>query len=186
MAQSKTNNFGLRFAPESTLGTKATTGWRTLEPNNPSAFGATITTVERRPIAPDRGRKKGTVVNLESSVEYEGDMTVDAATDFMEGFVFAEFANKEFVFRSTGGIVPPPVAESPARDEVVKHLLHDREPVDAEIVRHEVARAHGARAVDHHRDRDALAPDPIDGIPGARSRERDGQGDRRRRQKQRR
>jgi len=112
MAQSKTNNFGLRYGIESTLGTKPTSGWRTLEPNNPSAFGATITTVERRPISPDRGRKKGTVVNLESSVEYEGDMTMDAATDFMEGFVFAEFANKEFDFRTTGGLLPPPVASS--------------------------------------------------------------------------
>ncbi len=112
MARSGTNQFGLRFGVEATLGVKPTTGWRALEPNNPSAFGATITTVERRPISPERGRKKGTVVNLESSVEYEGDLTVDAFTDFIEGFVFAEFANKDFVFRTTGGLLPPPVASS--------------------------------------------------------------------------
>ena len=112
MARSGVNNFGLRFGIETALGIKPTTGWRLLEPNNPSAFGATITTVERRPISPDRGRKKGTVVNAESSVEYEGDMTVDAFDDFAEGFVFAEYANKEFVFKTTGGLLPPPVASS--------------------------------------------------------------------------
>ena len=112
MAKSGTNQFGLRYGIEASLGVKPTTGWRTLEPNNPSAFGASITTVERRPISPERGRKKGTVVNSESSVEYEGDLTMDAATDFMEGFIFAEWANKDFVFFSTGGLVPPPVASS--------------------------------------------------------------------------
>lgn len=112
MARSGTNNFGLRYAIESTLGTKPTTGWRTLEPNNPTAFGAVITSVERRPISPDRGRKKGTVVNLESSVEFDGDLTMDAFNDFAEGFVFAEYANKEFDLKSTGGVVPPPVASS--------------------------------------------------------------------------
>lgn len=112
MARSGTNTFGLRYAIEPSLGTKATTGWRTLEPNNPSAFGASITTVERRPISPERGRKKGTVVNAESSVEYEGDLTMDSFNDFLEGFIFAEFANKEFDFKSTGDIVPPPVASS--------------------------------------------------------------------------
>jgi len=112
MARSGTNNFGLRYGIESSLGTKPTSGWRVLEPNNPSAFGATITTVERRPISPERGRKKGTVVNLESSVEYEADLTMDAATDFMEGFVFAEFANKEFDLKASSGTVPPPVASA--------------------------------------------------------------------------
>lgn len=112
MARSGTNTFGLRYGIEASLGTKPTTGWRVLEPNNPSAFGAAITTVERRPISPERGRKKGTVVNSESSVEYEGDLTMDAFTDFAEGFVFAEWANKEFELKSTGGLVPPPVATS--------------------------------------------------------------------------
>lgn len=112
MARSGTNTFGLRFGVEASLGVKPTTGWRTLEPNNPSAFGATITTVERRPISPERGRKKGTVVNAESSVEYEGDLTLDAFTDFMEGFIFSEWANRDFDFKGTDGIVPPPVADS--------------------------------------------------------------------------
>ena len=111
MARVNVNNFGLRYAPESTLGTKPTSGWRELEPNNPATFGATISTAERRPISPDRGRKKGTVVNLESAVEVEADLTMDAFTDFAEGFVFAEFANKEFDLKSSSGTLPPPAVD---------------------------------------------------------------------------
>lgn len=98
MARSATNFFGLRFAPETTLGVKPTSGWRLLEPNNPSAFGATITPVERRPISAERGRRKGTVVDEDSSVEYEGDVTMDSFDDFAEGFVFSEYANTDFTF----------------------------------------------------------------------------------------
>jgi hypothetical protein len=73
------------------------------------AYGASITTVARRPISQDRGRKKGTATNLESSVEFDADLTMDAFTDFAEGFVFAEFANKEFDLKEGG---EPPSAEA--------------------------------------------------------------------------
>lgn len=98
MARVLTNNVILQYAVESsTIGTlPGSPLWRQLEPNNISTYGATITTVERRPISQDRGRKKGTVVNLESAVEFDGDLTLDSFTDFIEGFVFAEFANAEF------------------------------------------------------------------------------------------
>lgn len=113
MSRVLTNNVGLQFAVESSIGTlPGSPSWRTLEPNSIGAYGPSITTVERRPISRQRGRKKGTVVNLESSVEFEADLTLDAFTDFGEGFVFAEFANKEFDLRGTGGVVPPVVASS--------------------------------------------------------------------------
>ena len=112
MARVNVNNFGLSYVAETSLGVAPTTGWQTLEPNNVSTYGATITTVARRPISADRGRKKGTVTNAESAVEFEADLTIDAFDDFAEGFVFAEYANKEFVLKSTGGLVPPPVATS--------------------------------------------------------------------------
>ena len=96
MARSLTNFFGLRFAPEATLGTKPTSGWRLLEPNSPSAFGSTMTAVERRPISPQRGRRKGVIVDEDSSVEYEADMTMDSIDNFAEGFVFSEYANTDF------------------------------------------------------------------------------------------
>ena len=108
MARVNTNNFGLRYAIESTLGTKPTTGWRSLEPNNVPSYGATITKVARRPISADRGRRKGTTTNEESTPGIEADLTVDAFTDFGEGFVYAEFANKEFDLKSSSGALPPP------------------------------------------------------------------------------
>jgi hypothetical protein len=113
MSRVLTNNVGLQFAIESSIGVlPGSPLWRTLEPNSIGSFGASITTVERRPISKQRGRKKGTVVNLESGAEFDADLTLDSFTDFAEGFVFAEFANKEFDLKGTGGVVPPPVASA--------------------------------------------------------------------------
>lgn len=108
MSRVLSNNATLKYAVESsTIGTLPTPDlWRSLEPNTISAYGASITTVSRRPISQDRGRKKGAVTNLESSVEFEADLTMDSFTDFAEGFVFAEMANTEFDLKSSN--VPPP------------------------------------------------------------------------------
>lgn len=111
MARVNTNNTSLRFARESSVGTlPGSPSWRIAEFNSIGAYGAQITTVARRPISQDRGRKKGTTTDLDSTVEFETDLTVDAVTDFAEGFVFAEFANTEFDLRFTGGLLPPEVA----------------------------------------------------------------------------
>jgi hypothetical protein len=106
MSRVSTNNIGLRYVIESSLGVAPTTGWRSLEPNDITDFGAEITTVERRPISPNRSERKGTVTNLESSVGFEADLTLDAFTDFAEAFVFAQFANDEFDLKSSAA--PPP------------------------------------------------------------------------------
>jgi len=108
MARVLSNNATLKYAVESsTIGTlPATNLWRSLEPNSIGAYGAAITTVSRRPISQDRGRKKGAVTNLESGVEFEADLTQDSFVDFAEGFVFAEMANTEFDLKSSN--VPPP------------------------------------------------------------------------------
>lgn len=92
MAVVKTNNISLAYAIESTLGVlPGSPSWKLLEPNDISTFGATITTVARTPIEKSRQRKKGTVTDLESAVEFEHDLTVDAFVDFVEAFVFASF-----------------------------------------------------------------------------------------------
>jgi len=113
MSRVLTNNVILSYVIESSLGTAPVADndldlWRLLEPNSVGAFGAEISTVARRPISQERGRKKGTVTNLESSVEVEADLTMDAFTDFAEGFVFAEMANVEFDLKSDSGGLPPP------------------------------------------------------------------------------
>lgn len=97
MARVLTNNTSLRYAVESSIGVlPGSPKWRLLEPNSVNTFGAEITTTERRPISAERGRKKGTVVDLASAAEWEADLTLDSFADFAEGFVFAEWANVEF------------------------------------------------------------------------------------------
>ncbi len=97
MARVNTNNTSLRFAIESSIGVlPGTPLWRIAEFETIGAFGAQITTVVRRPISEDRGRKKGTTTDLDSTVEFETDLTVEAFNDYAEGFVFAEAANVEF------------------------------------------------------------------------------------------
>lgn len=92
MAIVKTNNISLAYAVESSLGTlPGSPVWYVLEPNDITTFGATITTVAREPISKDRGRRKGTVTDLESAAEFEHDMTLDAFISFAEGFAFATF-----------------------------------------------------------------------------------------------
>ena len=107
MSRVLTNNVALSYAIEASIGVlPGSPEWELLEPNSISTYGPTISTVARRPISQQRGRKKGTVVNLESSVEFDADLTMDAFSDFAEGFVFSEFANTEFDLKS--GTVPPP------------------------------------------------------------------------------
>lgn len=109
MARVNTNNTSLRFAIESSVGVlPGSPQWRIAEFNTIGAYGAQIATTVRRPISQDRGRKKGTVTDLDSSVEFETDLTLDAFTDFAEGFVFAEFSNVEFDLKSGTGTLPPP------------------------------------------------------------------------------
>lgn len=113
MARVLTNNVSLQYTVESSIGVlPGSPQWKLLEPNNISAYGASITTVARRPIAQERGRKKGTVTNLESAVEFDADLTMDSFEDFAEGFVFAEFANNEFNLRDGSGTIPPPAVAS--------------------------------------------------------------------------
>lgn len=111
MARVNTNNTSLRYAIESSVGVlPGSPAWKIAEFNSIGSYGATIATTVRRPISQDRGRRKGTVTDLDSAVEFETDLTVDAFSDFAEGFMFAEWANTEFNLRASTGTVPPPVA----------------------------------------------------------------------------
>lgn len=73
--------------------------WKQIEPNDISTFGSSVSTVARNPIRRSRGRRKGTLSDLDSAVEFEADLTVDAFYDFMEGFMFAKFSNADLIFR---------------------------------------------------------------------------------------
>ena len=89
-----TNNVSLAYAIEATSGVPSAV-WRLLEPNSIGAFGANITTISRSPISRNRQRRKGTVTDLDSSIEFESDLTLSAFRDFLEGFIFAVGINRD-------------------------------------------------------------------------------------------
>lgn len=91
--QVKTNDIGLAYAQQTALGTLPTTGWKLTEPNAINGFGATITTVARTPISQTRGRRKGSVVDLDSAADFDADTTLESVRDFADGFLFVEPIN---------------------------------------------------------------------------------------------
>ena len=95
MAEVRTNEVSLIYTIETSIGV-AGTSWRRLEPNEINSFGATIETKARRPISNVRGRRKGVVTKLTSEPEIVADLTMASLEDFLEGFMFSEFANVEF------------------------------------------------------------------------------------------
>ena len=91
-----TNNTALAYAIEQSLGVlPGSPEWKTTEPNEISTFGVEITKVAREPISKNRQRRKGTVTDLDSAVEFAADLTLDSFRDFIEGFVFANFTGAE-------------------------------------------------------------------------------------------
>ena len=97
MGRVLTNKISLAQAIEATLGVlPGSPVWRLLEPNTISTYGATITTVARNPISKLRQRRKGTITDLDSSVEFEHDLTKEAFIYNAEGFAFATFTTVPF------------------------------------------------------------------------------------------
>lgn len=98
MGRVLTNTTSLAYAIESSQGTlPGSPVWKELEPNGLNQYGATITTTPRSPISRSRQRRKGTTTDLDSSVEWEGDLTLEHFLDFAEGFVFARAANPTII-----------------------------------------------------------------------------------------
>lgn len=91
MGRVLTNNVALSVNVESSLGVAGTV-WKTVEFNSIAALGAQITTVARAPNSPKRQRRKGTTVDLDSTVEFEADLTMEHVHLFIEAFVFAQGA----------------------------------------------------------------------------------------------
>ena len=99
MAQVLTNNTGLAYARESSLGVlPGSPVWRGAEPNSQGTFGATITTVARNPISKLRQKRKGTVVDLDAGNEFDADQTIDTLLNFTEAFLFATAVNFDLTF----------------------------------------------------------------------------------------
>lgn len=99
---------------EEGVATTGTPEWKTLEPNTIGNFGATISTIARNPIRPQRGRQKGTISDLDSAVEFDADLTVDAFDDLIEGFMFNEYSNSDLIFRGANATVTADTYTVPA------------------------------------------------------------------------
>lgn len=106
MGQVKTNNIILSVTPETAvLGVlPAQPVWTLLEPNSIGTYGATITTVARDPLSRSRQRRKGTITDLDSAVDFEADLTLSHFNLFAEGFVFANAVNKELTIGTTAAV----------------------------------------------------------------------------------
>ena len=124
MSRSLTNNFSLQYAIEDSLGVlPGSPEWNILEPNGINTYGANISTVARNPISKFRQRRKGTITDLDSSVEFEGDLTFSHLTDFIEGFAFSTAVNSDTVFKGVdvelttddGYVIPSATAAQAAK-----------------------------------------------------------------------
>lgn len=95
MSRVLSNNVAVAYGIQPSLGVAPTT-WEQVEPNTITAYGRTTVTKARAPISRARRKKKGAVIDQDSTAEFEADFTMDAFDDFIEGFMFAEAANVEF------------------------------------------------------------------------------------------
>lgn len=93
MGRVLTNKTQLNYAIESSTpgSLPGSPAWKQLEPNNIKKYGADIKTTAREPISNIRQRRKGSVTDLDSMVEFDADLTMDQFIDFCEGFCYAAF-----------------------------------------------------------------------------------------------
>ena len=91
MGRVLTNTVTLQVAVESSLGVQPTTGWKTTEPTSIGKFGPSLTKLTRAPISKNRQHRKGALTDLDSSVEFECDVTYDHVKMFIEGLFFSQF-----------------------------------------------------------------------------------------------
>ena len=90
MGEVNTNDTTFTYSVEDSAGDPSST-WRTIVLTNPTSFGAQLTTAESRPISKNRGRNKGAVVDLDSTVGFEADLTLQHLHDFAPRFLRANW-----------------------------------------------------------------------------------------------
>lgn len=115
-----TNGTTLSFAREASLGVlPVTPQWFELEPNNITSWGTTITKEARNPISQARARRKGVVTDLDSSVEFEADLTLAHLRHFAESFLFSRAVGADAFLTSaatgTGYTIPALTAAQAGR-----------------------------------------------------------------------
>lgn len=91
------NIVGLSYAAEVIDSPKTLVGspvWQALDPNSYTDFGGQLSTVARNPINASRQNKKGTPTDFEASGGFNIDKTATNLIDLLQGFFFADVAEK--------------------------------------------------------------------------------------------
>jgi hypothetical protein len=83
-----------RILPSVAAGDPSDPVWRGLEPNSYADFGGSLNTIARQPISASRQRKKGTVTGFDASGGFNIDLTQNNLTRLLQGFFFADAAEK--------------------------------------------------------------------------------------------
>lgn len=95
MGRVLTNNLSLSVAVESSIAVlPGAPVWYLLEPNGISDYGAQSKTVARSPISKLRQNRKGAIVDLDSGVGFDHDLTKEVFILLSEGFVFATYSSQ--------------------------------------------------------------------------------------------
>lgn len=89
MGRVLTNSTALLVAIEAALGVQPAAGWKVIEETTIGKYGPTLTKMTRNPISKNRQRRKGALTDLDSSVEFEADVTYDHLKLFAEGLFFS-------------------------------------------------------------------------------------------------
>ena len=96
MARVFTNSMAMAVAREATPGVlPAQPRWLGIEPNAISNFGTEFKKDARSPISRARQRRKGSVTDADSSVQFEADFTLSHLRDFIEGFCFSRLVGPD-------------------------------------------------------------------------------------------
>lgn len=131
MARTLTNNTQLSLSKEASVGVlEGSPVWYLLEPNGGFTVGATTTKVARNPISKDRQRRKGTITDIESGVEFSTDLTMSMLELIIQEFVFAQFQGARVVSPTavtTSAYTVPTMASAVAQNYLVRGFGFDNE-----------------------------------------------------------
>lgn len=115
-----TNGTTISFADEASLGVlPGSPKWFELEPNNITSWGTTVAKEARSPISQARARRKGSITDLDSTVEFEADLTLAHLAHFAAKFCMSAPVGADLYVSTaataTGYTVPALSTEQAAR-----------------------------------------------------------------------
>lgn len=118
MGRVVTNGMTISYAREASPGVlPGSPSWFELEPNAVNNFGTDVSKTARTPISKSRVRRKGSVTDADSAVEFEADFTLTHIRHFIEQFLFAKAVGGDSYFTTAvagGGYTVPALSAAQA------------------------------------------------------------------------